>query len=385
MRITVLGAGRVGAAMVRDLAREDGFEILVADASEEALRPFARTARIRLRQADLSDPTAVAELVEGQDLAVAAVPGPMGFATAREVIESGTHLVDISFFEQDAFELDALARERGVTALVDCGVAPGASNLILGRLEASFERLDRFTCYVGGLPVERRWPFEYKAPFSPIDVIAEYTRPVRLREHGRTVVRPALGRPERLWIEGVGTLEAFETDGLRTLLRTSGVPHMVEKTLRYPGHREKMEVLRDAGFFSDEPLTLADGTKVRPSALTARLLFPLWQLEPDEDELTVMRIEVEGEETAGEPPRRHVYELLDRRDPTTGESSMARTTGYTCTAMVHVLAEGLYREPGVSPPELVGRDAASYERVMAHLAARNIIFRRRVETLTQPS
>lgn len=378
MKIVILGGGRVGAAMVRDLAAEPSFEVTLVDASERALEAFAGSA-VATEKADLRQAAEVARVVADQDLVVGAVPGPMGFATVRAVIEAGKPIVDISFFEEDAFELDALAREKGVTVLVDCGVAPGASNLILGRMEAELDRVDRFACWVGGLPTERRWPYEYKAPFSPIDVIAEYTRPVRLREHGQEVVRPALGRPERIHFEGVGTLEAFETDGLRSLLHTSKVPNLVEKTLRYPGHREKMELLRETGFLSEEPVTLRDGTTLRPVDLAAHLLFPLWQLEETDDELTVMRVEVEGEK--GGQNIRHRFDLLDRRDPQTGTSSMARTTGYTCTALVRVYAEGLYTEPGVSPPEKVGRDRRAHDRVMELLGERGVRFTESVEVV----
>lgn len=380
MHIVVLGGGRVGATMARDLAAEEGFDVTLVDASQGALDPFSDGPVGTLR-ADLSQRRDLARAVSGADLVVGAVPGPMGFDTVRAVIEEGRSIVDISFFEEDAFELDGLARERGVTVLVDCGVAPGASNLILGHMEAELARTDRFACYVGGLPRERVWPWEYKAPFSPIDVIAEYTRPARLREHGRTVVRPALSRPERLDFDGVGSLEAFETDGLRTLLHTSEVPELVEKTLRYPGHRDRVEALSAAGFFSEEPVVLRDGTSVRPLDLTAHLLFSQWRLRDEDDELTVMRVEVDGVASEGDAIVRHTFDMLDRRDPETGASSMARTTGFTCTAMARLVARGLYREPGVSPPEVVGRNRECFDRVFADLEARGVLFRRSQRSL----
>ena len=225
----------------------------------------------------------------------------------------------------------------------------------------------------------REWPYEYKAPFSPIDVIAEYNRPVRLRENGQDVVRPALGRPERLDFDGIGTLEAFETDGLRSLMRLPQVPNMVEKTLRYRGHREQMELLRATGLFGEEPITLRDGTQVRPLDVTAHLLFDQWHAEPGEPEFTVLRVLIDGVEN-GEA-KRFTFDLYDRTDPETGTSSMARTTGYTCTAMARLVADGHYRDVGISPPEVVGRDRACYDRVMAELEARGVRYRQTVEDL----
>ncbi len=378
MRVAVLGGGLVGGVIARDLARDGEFEVTVADLSEGTLNRFREVAGITPLQADLADPAAIRRAVAGHDLVVGAVPGHMGFATLREVIAAGAPVVDISFFPEDALALDALARERGVCAVVDCGVAPGCSNLILGRMESELEPVERFVCYVGGLPVERTWPWEYKAPFSPADVIEEYTRPARYVANGAVVTMPALSEPELVEFPGVGTLEAFNTDGLRSLLATVKAPFMVEKTMRYPGHIEKIKVLRESGFFRAEPV-MVGGVPVRPLDLAARLLFPLWQFAPGEEDITAMRVIVDGT-SAGRRVRR-TFEMLDRYDPTTGTSSMARTTGYTCAAGVRLLARGLWGRKGVSPPEFLGRERSCYEFMMAQLAARGVVFGERVEPL----
>ncbi len=276
MKVIVLGAGRVGEAIARDLAAGGQFEIKVADVSQTALDRLAAVEGLTTERADLTAPGEIGRLVGGCDLAVGAVPGPMGFATLGRIIDSGINVVDISFFEEEPWPLNTLAMERGVTVVTDCGVAPGSSSLILGRVEASWERVDVFRCYVGGLPVARHWPYEYKAAFSPIDVIAEYTRPARLKTAGEIVTKPALTEVEHFDFKEVGTLEAFNTDGLRTLLRTSRVPDMVEKTLRYPGHAETMRMLADIGFFGEEPIEVG-GVEVRPIDISAKLLIPAWQ------------------------------------------------------------------------------------------------------------
>jgi saccharopine dehydrogenase-like NADP-dependent oxidoreductase len=154
------------------------------------------------------------------------------------------------------------------------------------------------------------------------------------------------------------------------------VPDLVEKTLRYPGHAERMRALREAGFLSTDRIDV-DGVEVTPRALTERLLFDAWRLDEGESELTVMRIEVDGVD--GGQPVRHIYTLLDRTDPETGTSSMARTTGYTCTAMVGLVASGLWSEPGVAPPEVIGRRPGAFDAVLAHLEARGVRLGRRVE------
>lgn len=228
------------------------------------------------------------------DLVISAVPGFLGYQTLKTVIECGTDIVDISFFPENALDLDSLAIRHDVTAIVDCGVAPGMGNILLGYHDARM-KVTSFECLVGGLPVARRWPFSYKAPFSPVDVIEEYTRPARYVENGCLVTRDALSDPELIDFPGIGTLEAFNTDGLRSLIHTMPhIPNMKEKTLRYPGHIEYIRVLKESGFFGTDPVRLVDGSKVRPLDLTSRLLFDQWRLGEDEEEFTVMRVIVEG-------------------------------------------------------------------------------------------
>lgn len=375
MNIALLGAGRIGQVIARDLSTDPRFHITVVDQSQEALSRASALSGCAIHRADLSDPDVVRQVVKGHDLVVEALPGFLGYRTLQAVLEAGKPVVDIAFFVEDPFNLDGLARTQGLVAVVDAGVAPGLSNLLLGRHEAAMDGVLRFECLVGGLPVIRHWPFQYKAPFSPADVVEEYTRPARIRRNGRLVLLPALSELEVLDFPEVGALEAFLTDGLRTLLRTSKTPDMVEKTLRYPGHAEWMRGLRHLGFFEGKPMKVGS-VEVAPRDLTVRLLERVWAFEEGEEDLTVMRVQIEGEE--GGRRRLHTYFLLDRYDVDTGVSSMARTTGYTAAALVRLLAEGRYQEPGVTPLELVGRDPEAFGFVMDQLERRGIRFRHEV-------
>ncbi|MBN1922896.1 MAG: saccharopine dehydrogenase NADP-binding domain-containing protein [Anaerolineae bacterium] len=378
MHIAVLGAGRVGRAMVRDLAQETGLTITVADINPEALTTLETMLQVRTCLADLQAPERVTALVADADLVISAVPGFMGFETLQAVIAAGKNVVDISFFAENPFRLDRLAREHDVTAVVDCGVAPGLCNILAGHVAGLLERLERYICYVGGLPRLRQWPYEYKAVFSPIDVLEEYTRPARFVEYGREVVRPALSDPELLDFPGIGTLEAFNTDGLRTLQHTLGAPFMKEKTLRFPGHAELMRVLRETGFFGKTPVGV-EGGSVRPIALTSRLLFERWQLQEGEQDFTVMQVIVEGEQKGRQ--FRYTYDLLDHYDTETGTTSMARTTGYTATIVARQVLRGQFAQRGICPPEMLGRDTACYADLLAEYARRNIVVRETVMDL----
>ncbi len=375
--IVVLGAGLVGAPMAFDLAREKGFRVTAVDVSAQALEKFAKARRIRTVRADLSAPDAVSRAVEGADLVVSAVPGFLGFRTLEAVIDAGIDAVDIAFFPEDPFALDEAAVRAGVTAVVDCGVAPGMSNLLAAHALRKFDKARTILIYVGGLPEVREWPYEYKAVFSPADVIEEYIRPARYIENGRLIIRPALSDPEFLNFPVVGTLEAFNTDGLRTLAKTMDIPNMKEKTLRYPGHIEKMAVLRATGFFDAQEIEIA-GTRIRPVDFTAKLLFPKWKLHEGEADVTIMRVIVEGEHKGRN--RRVVYDLFDRYDAATGVHSMARTTGYTATAAARMILQGRYARKGISAPEFIGAKAECAAFMLAELEKRGIVYRETVET-----
>lgn len=362
-RVVVLGAGMVGAAMAADLAST--CRVVSVDRDAARLAWLAGRYPVETQVADLASAAAVAEAISGADLVVGAVPGFMGYRTLETVIRAGVPVVDISFFPEDPFGLDALAQARGVTAVVDCGVAPGLSNIMLG-YHAAQGAVSSYRCLVGGLPVKRSWPWQYKAPFSPVDVLEEYTRPARLKIDGCVVTRPALSEPELVELDPVGTLEAFNTDGLRSLLVTMRpVPTMIEKTLRYPGHIEYIRVLRDSGFLSAEPITV-DGASVRPIDVAAALLFPQWKLGQGEPEFTIMEVAVEA---AGE---KHAYRLYDTTDAATGFSSMARTTGYTATAAARLVLSGAFDRKGICPPEYIGAAPGCFERMLADLAARGV-------------
>ncbi|MDF1512783.1 MAG: saccharopine dehydrogenase C-terminal domain-containing protein, partial [Anaerolineae bacterium] len=248
MKITVLGAGMVGSAIVKDLAKDRQHQITAVDINEEHLARLDKDSAVSTIMANLQDTLTIGSLVAETDLVICAVPGFMGYQTLKTVIEAGKNVVDISFFPEDPMTLDNLAKTHHVTAVVDCGVAPGLSNIIAGYVNSQLDTMDSYSCYVGGLPIVRQWPYEYKAVFSPIDVLEEYTRPARYVEYGTEVVKPALSDIELRDFPGVGTLEAFNTDGLRSLRHTMNAPFMIEKTLRYPGHANLMRVFRDSGF-----------------------------------------------------------------------------------------------------------------------------------------
>lgn len=374
-KAVVLGAGMVGTVMAADLAGDPGFEVTLVDIRSESLEKAKKHAgkmgvEIQTQVADLGDVSVLKDVIAGFDIVLGALASKIGFASLRAIIESGKNYADISFMPEDAWDLDALAKEHGVTAVVDCGVAPGMSNMLAGYGESLLEDCQNIEIYVGGLPRVRNWPFEYKAGFSPADVLEEYTRPSRIVEHGKIVVREALSEPELMDFDGLGTLESFNTDGLRSLAYSMDVPFMKEKTLRYPGHIELMRVFRETGLFRQERIDV-DGGSVKPLDVISKLMFPKWTYEELEEDLTIMRVLVDGTDQAGKSVR-HQWDLLDYFNK--GATSMSRTTALPCAIIARMIANDEITMRGVITPELLGPQTGLVDHVLHELGQRDIAY-----------
>tara|TARA_B100000902_G_scaffold302663_1_gene290676 strand:- start:24453 stop:25556 length:1104 start_codon:yes stop_codon:yes gene_type:complete len=362
-KIVVLGSGLVGSVMAEDLSHNH--EVTSVDISQSKLNQLSGVQKIL---ADVSDTNTLQNIIKDFDLVVGSVPGFMGYQMMKDVIEAGKNIVDISFYPEDPFGLDELAKEKEVVAVMDCGVAPGMGNIIFGYHDRNM-RINNYECLVGGLPVKRDWPYEYQAVFSPIDVIEEYIRPARFVQNSSIVVKEALSDTELVEFDEIGTLESWNSDGLRTLIDTmKHVPNMIEKTLRYPGCVEYLKVLRESGFFSYKEIEI-NGMKIKPIDVTSKLLFPKWEMKDGDKDFTVMRIRINGEEN--NTPISYEYNLFDRY--TDGVNSMSRTTGFTCTAVANLVVTGKYKKIGISPPEYLGEH---FKFVKDYLEERGVIYKK---------
>ena len=175
-KILVLGAGRVGRVIARDLHDDPALAVTVADRDGATLGALGERHGFATQVADLADPARVQALAARFDLVVGALPGFLGLQTMKAVIEAGRSYVDISTPE-DPRPLGARAEQKGVVVLYDIGVAPGMSNILLAQGVRAPGAGARARYVVGGLPLVRRLPWEYEAPFSPIDVVEEQHAP----------------------------------------------------------------------------------------------------------------------------------------------------------------------------------------------------------------
>jgi saccharopine dehydrogenase-like NADP-dependent oxidoreductase len=368
-KIIVLGAGMVGSTMAIDLTLN--YTVTLADFNKKALDSAKLKCNLlKTIQLDVTNFNTLEKALKPFDLVVCAVPGYLGFETLKSIITCKKNVVDISFFPENALELNSLAKEKNVTAIVDCGVAPGMGNIILGHYNEKIQITD-FECLVGGLPKIKNWPFNYKAPFSPVDVIEEYTRPARYVENGKIVTKEALSDVELVSFSEIGTLESFNSDGLRSLILTMPhIPNMKEKTLRYPGHVEYISVLKNSGFFNTKPIDI-NGKSIVPLEFSSKILFKEWKLDENEQEFTVMRITIKGKNKAGKNTT-IVYNLYDEFCIQTKFSSMARTTGYTATAAVNLILKGIFNDKGIFPPELIGKYETCFNFILQYLKDRKV-------------
>ncbi len=344
----------VGSAMALDLAKSHN--VSLSDNNIEILNKIkSQDNSISIHELDVKDKIALQEWIKPADIVLLAVPGFLGYDALKIIIESGKNVVDISFSPENVLELNNLAKQKDVIAVVDAGVAPGIPNYLLGYWNTKMD-IHAFQYCVGGLPKNPTPPFYYKAPFSPIDVIEEYTRPARMVVDGDLVTKPALSEIETITFEECGELEAFNTDGLRSILSTmSHIPNMKEKTLRYPKHASLMKDYKEKGLFNAE--NIHD---------TSEKLFKEWQLKENEEEFTIMDILIEDKENKIE------YHLYDEFDIDSNTTSMARTTGYTATATINLILEKLWNSTGVFPPETIGEKEQCLDYILSYLSNRNI-------------
>ncbi len=331
-KILVLGGGKQGRVIASDLANHAA--VTVADVREVALP------NVRFVEADLSDSRTLARLIGEHDLAVGALPSTLGYRAAHAAVEAKRTYVDITFYAEDPSRLHEDARRAGIAILPDCGLAPGISNLVVGRALAQ-GMPDEIHIKVGGIAQDPLRPYGYLVTWSLDDLVEEYTRPARILRGGRITTVPAFSDLGRIRVEGVGELEAFLTDGLRTLL-DCGVREMTEMTLRWPGH----------------------AARVRPLLASGKLVEEFRRRCTGEDDLVVFLVDV----VRGD--RRERVTLVDRAQG--GLTAMSRTTALTCAAFARWAAEGGIQETGVVPPEHVGADERAFRFILDALGRHGI-------------
>lgn len=372
MKILVVGCGKVGSEIARDLAMSDEVDSVVAiDASSQNLKLLRKrvTEKIQTVELSISQKPRLHDLLGKVDLVCGALPGRLGFDLISETVKAGRDTVDISYTPRDAFQLQSKAKKVGCRVVPQCGVAPGFTNMCVGDASRTLDRMKSVEIFVGGLPEKPEPPLNYRIVFSLEDVVNEYSRPVRVIEKGKRKNVEALSGHGQISFPGVGRLEYFLTDGLGSLPRSyPKTREMHEFTLRYPGHADMMNTLRVLGFFDRSQVRIG-GVDVEPRQMTIELLRGAMSRGSPEDFLA-LRVDVKGSSSGKEIHLR--YQLLDHYNRRSAVSAMARTTAYPCTSVALLMGRGEIKETGIVTPERIARDERLFQFVLSRLAERGV-------------
>jgi lysine 6-dehydrogenase len=373
MEIIVLGCGHIGSVVAADLAQSlPSAEIVIADRSLSRARETA-SATLRKNvagaQLDARNRFELINALKKCDLAVGALPGDIGYYSVKAAIAAGVNMVDVSYMPENPLQLSKEAEKAGVTVVPDCGVAPGISNVLIGHSLGRLDEVESIYIMVGGLPEKPVPPLGYTITWSAEGLIDEYTRRAKIVKDGRVVSVGALTGLEVVDFPGVGRLEAFYTDGLRTLIHTvKDARTMWEKTLRYPGHVAKINLLKALGFFDRKPVKVEDAS-LSPRKLTSRLLEAKLR-RPNIKDVLALKVEVCGKRRNNEA--HYIYYLLDHCEKKHGVSAMARTTAYPASILAQLVARGEIKTKGVVPLETLSVEEKLFKRIVDELEKRQV-------------
>ena len=387
-KVIILGAGMMGHVMAKELTKVKDYDLTIADFSEDNLKLVKELCpQIKTKQVDFSIKGEAAKAVMGFDLIVGALPKFLASDTCMEILATGIDMVEVSGLdyanksEADRKAMEDAAKKSGATICLGLGLAPGMINVITGYACTQLDRADKAELLVGGLPVAREQPWEYKLVFSLIGTVGQFVFPVKVVKNHQIEVIEACSEIKQIEVEGIGTLEAFTTNGLTSLMHTykDKIKDMKEMTLRYPGHTEKMKMLRESGLLSYDEIEFK-GAKFRPVDFTCECLLPHWKLKKGEAELTPCYCDIEGVKD-GKHLKLH-WETLDYYDPETDYTSMARTTCFPALIMAEMITNGEFKySGGLCHPEFVGEHQDIFHKMMDRLAERGVIYKHSVEEL----
>jgi len=382
VKIIVLGCGNIGSVAAKDLAESlPSAEIVMTDMdksrAEEAASKIGQD-NVSWVQTDASNHRELVSTLKRFDLAVGALPGWMGYQACKASVLAKVDMVDVSYMPEDVMTLNEDALKAKVCVVPDCGMSPGIGSILVGRGVSKLDQVESVRMLNGGLPEKPVPPLGYVVTWSVKDLIDMYSRRVSLVKEGKVVQVEAMSGLEEITFPGVGRLEAFFTDGLRTLLHTvKGVREMWEKSLRYPGHVEKIKLLKTLGFF-DEKAVEVENLQIPPREITAKLLERKLK-RPEIPDVVVMRVEVGGLKNGKRVV--YTYNLLDRYDKKRKVTAMAKTTGYTTSVVAQLLAKKAIGEKGVIPPEKLGMNEKLYKKFMDMMKKRRIVVKESKKTL----
>lgn len=374
MKYLVLGAGKMGYAVIYDLVRSPNVDkVYVADSDIDRINrttdKFAddRVVPCQLDARNLDD---VAKVMTGCDVAISCMPYEHNFDLARVALEEGVSFCDLggnNDIVRRELLLDEFARQQGVTIIPDCGLAPGLVSILAAAAAEGMEEIYEMRLRVGGLPVEPVPPLNYSLSFSAEGLINEYVEDAHVIMDGKLLTIPSLTNLEEIHFpEPFGALEAFTTSGgVSTLPSTfeGRVNHLDYKTIRYPGHCAVVKAMRDLGLMCSDQLKV-DSAAVAPRKVLSTLLES--KLPKDEPDVVLLRITVTG--VRNDKPIQVVWEGIDYMDQAEGLTAMMRMTAFPASIIAQMMARGDIKEKGA----LVLEKCVPTGLFLAEIASRGI-------------
>jgi saccharopine dehydrogenase-like NADP-dependent oxidoreductase len=357
-------------------------QVTVCDLSQEQLDECGKKLRQKpgadklvFNRLDVTDDMAAAGIMAEFDAIVAALPRPINVSAIRAALAAGTPLVDLT---QIPGEVRSTLEEEMETAgrliVLGCGVEPGLTEIMARHLAEQMDQVDELHIKCGGIPEKPLPPLGYKIVFGG--------RRLPLREFDSTIVQerslrtiPRYSGVESVTFSGVGECEAWHEGFMPWLLDIPALQNLrlgTQKTVRWPGYAAKVNVLKEMGLLSHEPIKV-DSVSVVPKHLLDALLYPKVRLEEGERDITCFRVELMG--TRDGRPCRYQADMVDRYDDVTGFTSMARTTAYTGAIVARMIARGEItagEKPITTPEQVI--TGTRFDRLMDELKRVNIRF-----------
>ncbi len=378
MKYTVIGAGMMGSAAAYDLATANpNDEIIIADINLQQATQAANaiSPNVKPLRLDVNAQKDLIKALEGNGAVICAVSYSVNYQIARAAIQAGVHVCDLGGNDdvvRKQLTLDADAKQKGITIIPNCGLAPGLINILAMEGAKEFDELDSIHLRVGGLPQHPRPPLYYQIVFSVEGLINEYVEKAAVIRDGTLMHIDPMSDLEDIEFKQIGKLEAFNTSGgistLTELLR-GRVKNLDYKTIRYNGHCEKFKTLLDLGFATNEPMMVGGSVKTNREFF-ADLLRK--KLDHGDKDIVVARATITGRKAAAEKVL--VYEFVDYYDDATKMTAMMRTTAFPTSIIAQMLAHNIITTRGVLPPEVCVPGNA----MIVELGKRNVKITKRI-------
>jgi len=378
MKLLSIGCGYIGSVLAEELVNSLDFEkLIICDSTKKKIEETAKKLgeKVIPLQLDISKYSNLLEIIDDVDLIIGLAPGRLGYNVMKACVEKKKNLIDLSFMAEDPFLFQDAALKAGVSIMPDCGVAPGLSNMLIGKASSQLDQIEDAIIYVGGLPQNPKPPLSYKVTWCVEDLFEEYIRNAKIVRNGKTAEVEALEGLEEVEFEGFGKFEGFFTDSVRTLHHTIKANNMWEKTLRYPGHVEKIKLIKKLGLLNKKPLK---SINISPWKFMSKFWEENLSFFEDKDVL-LMRIQVSGMKNSKRIM--HTYEVVDYFDEQRNITAMGRSTAYTAFAVIKLMIEDKINKKGIIPPEILGMHKELFQEIQFTLKKRNLEINSKVEAI----